>query len=76
VVGGRADGTWPLPRITNLLRHLQPVFRYGSDPGRTTTLSCQGNEIGPNPFDVNLLVTNTGGEACHDVMATITPAPA
>ena len=41
--------------------------------GGTTALSCQNGEIEPNPFDVNLLVTNTGGEICHDVVATVDP---
>ena len=43
--------------------------------GGTSTLSCENGEIEPNPFDVNLLVTNTGGDVCHDVTATISNGP-
>ncbi|MDP2360857.1 MAG: T9SS type A sorting domain-containing protein [bacterium] len=43
--------------------------------GGTASLSCVDGVLTPNPFDVNLLVTNTGGETCHDVIATITPGP-
>lgn len=43
--------------------------------GGTTGLSCEDGELVPNPFDVNLLVTNTGGDVCHDVTATIVPGP-
>jgi len=45
----------------------------GLSLGGTTSLSCQNGELVPNPFDVNLLVSNTGGETCHDVQAFIYP---
>ncbi len=35
-------------------------------------LSCDNGEINPNPFDVNLLVTNTGAQPCYAVMANVT----
>lgn len=41
--------------------------------GGTSALSCVNGDISPNPFDVNVLVTNTGEETCHDVTATILP---
>ncbi|MFA7331710.1 MAG: T9SS type A sorting domain-containing protein [Candidatus Delongbacteria bacterium] len=40
--------------------------------GGNTALSCDNGELTPNPFDVNLLVTNTGGDVCHDVHAVLT----
>jgi hypothetical protein len=38
----------------------------------TQALSCENGEINPNPFDVNLLVTNTGAQPCYAVMANVT----
>lgn len=38
-------------------------------------LSCQDGEINPNPFDVNLLVTNTGSQPCYGVMANLMTSP-
>jgi hypothetical protein len=41
--------------------------------GGNTELSCDNGQLTPNPFDVNLLVTNTGGDRCLDVQAIIIP---
>ena len=41
--------------------------------GGNTELSCENGQLTPNPFDVNLLVTNTGGDRCLDVQAVIFP---
>jgi len=35
----------------------------------TQGLSCDEGEISPNPFDVNLIITNTGAQPCTDVFA-------
>lgn len=43
--------------------------------GGNTALSCDGGVLVPNPFDVNLLITNTGGSTCTGVTATLTPGP-
>jgi hypothetical protein len=43
--------------------------------GGNTALSCEGGQLVPNPFDVNLLITNTGGDSCTAVTATLVPGP-
>jgi hypothetical protein len=43
--------------------------------GGTPGLSCVNDQIAPNPFDVNVLVTNTGGEDCENVMVDIVVDP-
>ncbi len=44
--------------------------------GGNTAISCDNNgTLTPNPFDANVLVTNTGGSDCENVIVSITAGP-